>query len=160
MNRFVTFSRALLISVCLAAMAGWATLAIFYSNLPPELHLAAAVLFGAMGLVLAILGGSNRRARRILLAVFMAVLIWWLTIPPSNNRDWQPDVAILPYADIAGDRVTIHNIRNCDYRSETDYTCRYYDKSFDLDRLTTADLFLVYWGSPTYCPHHAQFRLR
>ena len=59
---------------------------------------------------------------------------------------------MLPWATIDGNKVTIHNIRNCDYRSETDYTCRYYDRTFDLDRLKTGDLFLIYWGSP-YIAH-------
>ena len=44
--------------------------------------------------------------------------------------------------------VTIHNIRNCDYRTETDYDVRHYDKTFDLDKLRTVDLYMVYWGSP------------
>jgi hypothetical protein len=48
--------------------------------------------------------------------------------------------------------VTIHNIRNCDYRSETDYTVRRYDKTFDLEKLKSVDLSLVYWGSP-YIAH-------
>jgi hypothetical protein len=67
---------------------------------------------------------------------------------PSNNRDWQPDLAILDWTDITGDKVTIHNIRNCDYRTETDFTCHYYDKTFDLAKLKGVDFFLVYWGSP------------
>jgi Domain of unknown function (DUF4105) len=48
--------------------------------------------------------------------------------------------------------VTIHNIRNNDYRTETDYTVRYYDKTFDLATLRTADLFISSWGSP-YIAH-------
>lgn len=68
--------------------------------------------------------------------------------PPSNDRNWQPDVALLPWAEIQGSRVTIHNIRNCDYRSETDYTVHHYDKIFDLATLKSIDLSLVYWGSP------------
>jgi hypothetical protein len=48
--------------------------------------------------------------------------------------------------------VTIHNIRNCDYRSETDYTVRHYDKSFDLAKLKSIDLSLIHWGSP-YIAH-------
>ena len=68
--------------------------------------------------------------------------------PPSNNRNWQPDVALLPWAEIQGSKVTIHNIRNCDYRSETDYTVHHYDKTFDLTKLKSLDLSLVYWGSP------------
>ena len=71
---------------------------------------------------------------------------------PSNNRNWQPDVALLPWAEIQGNRVTIHNIRNCDYRSETDYTVHHYDKTFDLAALNSLDLSLVYWGSP-YIAH-------
>jgi hypothetical protein len=79
---------------------------------------------------------------------FLLVLAWWLTLQPSNDRDWQPDLAVLAYADIVGNKVTVHNIRNCDYRSETDFDVRYYDKTFDLGQLRTADLYLVYWGSP------------
>ena len=76
------------------------------------------------------------------------VLVAWLAIPASNTRDWQPDVATLPYAEIRGDRVTVHNVRNADYRSETDYTVRLEDRELDLSRLRSLDLFLVYWGSP------------
>ena len=64
---------------------------------------------------------------------------------PSNDRDWQPDVAVLPFATFDGDLVTIHNIRNFDYRTETDYTPRYYDKTYDLRQLDSVDLIAVYW---------------
>ncbi len=79
---------------------------------------------------------------------FALVLGWWLTLQPSNDRNWRPDIAVLPYADISGHNVTIHNIRNCDYRTETDYDVRHYDKTLDLDKLRTLDLYMVYWGSP------------
>lgn len=79
---------------------------------------------------------------------FVLVLAWWLTLAPSNQRDWQPDLAALAFAEIDGDRVTVHNIRNCDYRSESDFQVRYYDKTYNLEDLTSVDLFLVYWGSP------------
>lgn len=94
----------------------------------------------------------NRWTRLGFLAVFAVVVAWWLLMPPSNNRSWQPDVALLPWAEVDGSRITIHNIRNCDYRSETDYTVRYYDKTFDLAALNSLDLSLVYWGSP-YIAH-------
>jgi hypothetical protein len=58
-------------------------------------------------------------------------------------------VAVLPWAGIKENRVTVHNIRNVDYRTETDYTVRHYDRSFDLRELRSLDLFLVYWGSPS-----------
>jgi hypothetical protein len=58
----------------------------------------------------------------------------------ANDSDWQPDVAVLPFATFDGNLVTIHNIRNFDYRSETDFTPHYYDKTFDLRQLDSADL--------------------
>jgi len=133
-------------------MTGWGVMAILNSNLPPLLRPWAAGLYGALSLLLPLLVRPRRRGVIASFCLFTLVVVWWLTIPPSNNRDWQPDVAVLPRATFAGDLVTIYNIRNCDYRSETDYTCSYYDRTFDLARLKSVDLFLVYWGSP-YIAH-------
>ena len=75
----------------------------------------------------------------------LLVAVWWTTISPSNSRDWQADVAVLPRATIQGDRVTLHNIRNFTYRTDTDFTPGYYDKTFELARLSSVDLIAVYW---------------
>ncbi len=86
-------------------------------------------------------------ASALILGCFAIVLGWWSLIPPSNARAWQPDVAVLPYAEVKGDRVTVHNIRYCKYRTETDFDVHHYDKTFDLATISSVDLFLVYWGS-------------
>jgi hypothetical protein len=57
-------------------------------------------------------------------------------------------VAVLAYATIQGNVVTVHNIRNFDYRSETDYTAAYYDRQYDLRKLEGVDLIAVYWMGP------------
>jgi hypothetical protein len=62
---------------------------------------------------------------------------------PSNNRDWSPNQAVLPTADISGNLVTIHNIRNTQYRTANDYTVRHYDKTFDFDKLDSVDFLVV-----------------
>ena len=49
---------------------------------------------------------------------------------------------------IDGDLVTIHNIRNFDYRTEIDFTPAYYDKTFDLRKLEFVDLIASYWMGP------------
>ena len=67
---------------------------------------------------------------------------------PSHDRDWPPEVAVLPHATIDGARVTVHNIRNFDYRTETEFTRRRYDRTFDLRRLDRVDLVAVYWMGP------------
>ncbi len=51
---------------------------------------------------------------------------------PSNDRPWQRDVAILPSAEIEGEVITLRNARNFTYRSESDYTPHWYDKTVDL----------------------------
>lgn len=62
---------------------------------------------------------------------------------PSNNRDWKPDLAVLPYAEIDDNQVTVHNIRDCVYRSEDEYVIKHYDKTFELDRITGVDFVVV-----------------
>ena len=84
----------------------------------------------------------------VIIPFLIGLLTWWLALRPSNERDWRPDVAKLPFAEINGSSVTIRNIRDCDYRSEDDYTVRHYDRSFDLGSLRSMDLFLVDWGLP------------
>jgi hypothetical protein len=132
----------------LVGMIAWGTLAIYYSNLILWLRVPLAALFAGGSFTL-FLGGPPRRHRVfIFLTAFVLLVMWWFTISPSNDRDWQPDVAVLPWAEIDGQRVTIHNIRNCSYRTETEYEVRHYDRTYDLGMLCTVDLFLVYWGSP------------
>ena len=50
-----------------------------------------------------------RRLRTLagFLVVFAAIVAWWLSIPASNDRDWQMGVAILPYTTVSGEQVTI-----------------------------------------------------
>jgi hypothetical protein len=81
-----------------------------------------------------------------------AVVVWWSAIPPSNTRDWQPDVANPPTATFEGDRVTIHDVRNFDYRSETDSTPHWETRTYDLNQVTGLDIVVSKWGSP-YIAH-------
>jgi hypothetical protein len=92
-----------------------------------------------------------RGARRKISAVFVAfalVLAWWLTLKPTNEANWLPDVAQLGWAEIHGDEVTLHNVRNCDYRTEMDYTPRWETRTVRLSQITGIDLAINYWGSP------------
>jgi Domain of unknown function (DUF4105) len=136
----------------IAIVTGWGALVLFY--LGPgsgTVRTALAWSFAALGVV-TVGTLAVRRARRPALVVFAAalalVLVAWNSPTPSNERDWQPEVAVLPYATINGDLVTVHNIRNFDYRTETDFTPAYYDRTFDLRRLDRVDLLAVYWMGP------------
>lgn len=76
------------------------------------------------------------------------VAAWWFSLRPSNHRNWQPDVARTAWAEIQADRVTIHNLRHCRYRTETDYDTIWEKRTLDLRRLEALDIFITYWGSP------------
>lgn len=79
---------------------------------------------------------------------FLVVLTWWLSLKPSNTREWQPDVAQTPWAEFHDGFVTIHNMRDCSYKAEFDYTCEWKTRSVEISKINGADLFLTYWGSP------------
>ena len=102
---------------------------------------------------LAVIGTAAYAVKRrlirmaIVLGGFLIVLICWLSLKPSNDRQWQANVSQTPWAEIDGDRVTIHNFRNCYYRRETDFTCEWLTKTVFVSQIRGIDLFVDYWGS-------------
>ncbi|MGZ8218337.1 Lnb N-terminal periplasmic domain-containing protein [Methylomagnum sp.] len=151
-RRIGTAVALVLAGLAMTGATGWGTLVLYYlAPGPAGLRMAAAGFFAAIGL--AALGTlCVRRTRRLagigFAAALVPVLLVWGSATPSNDRDWQPEVAVLPYATLDGDRVTVHNIRNFDYRTETDFTPAYYDRTFDLKRLDRVDLLASYWMGP------------
>lgn len=63
-------------------------------------------------------------------------------IAPSNVRDWEPDQAVLSYAEIRGNQVVVHNVRNCRYFDQDTFVVAYEDRRYDLDAVRRVD-FLV-----------------
>ena len=131
------------------ALTPWAAAALYFDLLPgTSLRTLGASSYG-LAMVGALLTFRGRgKAIAICLAGFALVLAWWLTLKPSNDRAWQPDVAQTAWAEIDGDHVTIHNVRNCDYRTEGDYTTHWETRSYDLSQIRGMDILLTYWGSP------------
>jgi hypothetical protein len=111
-----------------------------------------AALYAVSSVVLLALAWRRLWAAAAWVLLFAAVTLWWFSLKPTNDADWQPNVARTAWAEIEGERVTIHDVRNCDYRTEQDYTPRWETRTYDLARLQHADLFLTHWGSP-YIAH-------
>lgn len=142
----------LLSALVVTLFSAWAGLALLIVQPKPDgLPVAAAIGFSLLAL-LALLSLFSGRWRKLALPIYLlaglGILFWWSSLVPSNTRDWQEDVAVLPFATFNGDEVTIHNIRNFTYRSEFDYTPGYYDKTFNLNDLQGVDLVSVYWMGP------------
>jgi hypothetical protein len=136
-----------LLGLAVLMMAAWGAGAIYYSPLPGE-NLRAMLAGGfLLATALAFILLRNRRRTLIgFLVVFAILVVLFLQIPASNDRDWQPEVSVTPYATITGNLVTIHGVRNFDYRTESDFTPRWETRTYDLNKLDSADLVAVYWA--------------
>jgi hypothetical protein len=150
--RIATAIGLLFVGLLMVGAGGWGVLALrYWDRANPALRTAAAAAW-ALAALLLIIGFARRRWRWRALAGFTALfallLAAWSALQPSNDRNWEPENAVLAYATIDGEHITLHNIRNFDYRTETDFTPAYYDRSFDLRQLDTVDLFAVYWMGP------------
>ena len=139
--------------VCLSGMLVilWAVGAICFDlPLPVVINRIIAVLFFAGATFFWCFGKG--RIRLLAPALVSVVVAWWFTLKPSNHRDWLPDVAQTAWADIQGDEITFHQVRNNDYRTETDFTPHWETRTVSLSKLTGIDMAINYWGSP-YMAH-------
>jgi Domain of unknown function (DUF4105) len=126
--------------------ATWATGALYFDF--PIANAPAAILFVLFLLAILIFVRGTLAKLAGVFGGFAIVLLWWLTLEPSNDQPWQADVARTAWAEINGDNVTIHNVRNCDYRTETDFTPHWETHTVRLSQITGIDVAINYWGSP------------
>jgi Domain of unknown function (DUF4105) len=148
-RRFLSASLGWLIAViwflCRAGAIAWASLAIYYSNLPSAgWRLALAGAFAAFT-VWALWLSRQRRMSLIAIVLFLGVVAWWIAIPPSHDRPWRPEVAVMPRAFIDGDRVRLTGVRDFDYRTRNDFTVRYEERELQLSHLTGLDFYVSYF---------------
>ena len=143
--------------ICLIATA-WAVGALYFDLPITPLRAPLALMYGAAMLAALIFVKGRWRASGIVVAGFVVVLGWWLTIKPTEDRAWQPDVARRAWADVGNDEITLHNVRNCEYRTETDYTPRWETRVVHLSKLTGVDLAINFWGSPWIAHPIASFQ--
>jgi Domain of unknown function (DUF4105) len=134
--------------VVLALLSLWAMAALYIDVRRPAWKLPLTILYVLV--LVAIIAKYKLRARSVLLCLvcFCLVLTWWFSLKPKNIADWQPDVDRPAWVERNGDQLIIHNLRNCDYRTETDYSNCWSDRTVNLSDLRGADLFFTAWGVP------------
>src|SRR5271169_2666919 len=151
MRRVVRVVSSLILTLLIAITTTWASLALWY-RFP-----AQESMRGLAGIVFILIGVSAiaalfSRLRRVALACFIAVfgivLVWWSTIRPDGHANWAPDVARQVTGTLNGDMLTLTNVRDFEWRSDSDFTERWTSRTFDLTKLRTLDLFLSYWAGP------------
>jgi hypothetical protein len=148
--------RILVTGLLLVAVIGgvaWSALALWFDG-PASRVLAGlmAACIPVAGLFLVALIRPFRLALVACLLPVAVVALWWISIAPSNQRDWSPEVARVARATFNDGHVTIENVRNFQYRSETAYDQHWETRTFDLNEIRGVDLFLSFWG-PTLIAH-------
>ena len=152
-RRMVRLMATVLLSMMVVAGIAWSVLALWFDG-PPSRVLAGAMAGGLalVSIVLAALVRPFLRGLAVAMLPVAAIAFWWTSIPPSNTRDWAPDVARTARASFDGSRVTIENVRNFKYRSESNYDQHWETRTYNLDGIHGVDLFLSFWG-PTQIAH-------
>jgi len=143
LRAFGAIVRLLLLPVAAGIGALWAIAALRFDG-------TALAMAGFAAAVLVVVVAIRPFARAMLGVGGLVVIViaWWLSLAPSNDREWQSDVSRLPVATIDGDRLTIRNVRNFHYESETESIAHWEERTYDLSQLEGADFFLSHWGSP------------
>lgn len=151
MRRAIRVFFAIILALFVAIATAWAALALWYRLPAPEVvkYLVSGIilLFGCSVLIALFSHLRFRMAIAFVLA-FALILIWWNSIKPVENADWAPEVARQVTGKLDGDTLTVTNVRNFDWRSDSDFTERWTARTYDLTKLRTLDLFMSYWAGP------------
>jgi hypothetical protein len=136
-----------IVSFIVTPLALWGCFALWYRVPGGKPRKILAVASWAM-FILAALALSPTRlgfAAAALALAFCGLLLWWHRLMPSNDRDWADDVAAITSGTVAGNRVVLRNVRNFDWRTDTDYTQRWESRCYELDKLDSVDMIMSYW---------------
>ena len=146
------------------AVTGWCSVAIALAPSGPNAVTWSFAAGFALLCLSAALGPMPRPLRSrparaaALVAAWGAVVAWFLFVPAPADSDWQPDVAEIASFEIDGDLVTVSGIRNFRYRSsDTDFEPAWAERTYDLRRLRTLDLFFSFWGPKLICHNFVSF---
>lgn len=136
---------AIALTATLVGMAFWYQLPLSQSAL--KIAIGAWAIF-ALGVLFLEITRRSWIVRAVYALALIVAVIWWASIKPSFDHEWAPDVEHIVTGARDGDIVTLTNVRNFDWRTETDFTPRWETRSYDLSKVESVDLFLSYWAGP------------
>ena len=146
---FVEWVVPALMICCAAVLALWMAGAIYFDACGGAKWGRAVAWAWLLGVVaLFVLWQPIWQPLLVLLGVAAVFVAWWLRQRPSHDREWQPEVAVLPRAVRDGDTIAIENVRNFEYRTLDDFTPRYETRTYHLSNLKGVDIIFFNWGVP------------
>ncbi len=112
--------------------------------------LGVAWLLAALAMAAQVFRGRvGRRVTWVFGGALLGAAVWWCCLQPRQDRVWADDVAQrLQVVSFDGRHVVLDNVRDFQWRSESDYDARWVRRAYDLDQLRAADLVLSYWMGP------------
>jgi hypothetical protein len=141
----------LLLTLTVGLAAAWGALALWYRGSgSPALRGLGVVLWTVFSVSTLVLPwrGEPVAAAGVFLVAFAVLRLWWVRLRPTHDGVWSDDVAQLTKGSVAGDHVTLDNVRNFDWRTPSDYTQRWETRSYDLNALVSVDMIMSYWRGP------------
>jgi hypothetical protein len=145
--------RSILLAPIFLLVVAWTCGALYYTFPVPALRAAMAIAFGVGSLLAVVFVKRKRRALAAIALGFAATLVWFLSIPARTDRNWRPELLVMPWAEIDGDHIRVHGVRNFEYRTPDDFDIRYDDRAFDLAKLQAMDLYFSYWDQNESVAH-------
>lgn len=132
--------------------SSWALLAIWVQK--PINTIASYGLIGCWLIFLVVLFASFHQPTifnpktgfLIYLLIFFIALLWFFNLQPSNDRDWDKEVAHSVDFKKENDLITVYNVRNFHWHGENDYDEKWETRQYYLSKLDSADIVLSTWG--------------
>jgi len=124
----------------------WCTLVIKFT-FPSILQTPLSIAFPLISIILLLSLKDLSKSLKTFCLICLAIMIYYISITPSLDRDWTEDVAVLPEVSINGREVEIKNFRNFTYQSKNSFESKYEDRVYKLDDLEGADFIISYWDN-------------
>ena len=107
------------------------------------------------------MNASTGRPKRVVKAAGIAAavlaVVWAIALTimrPRADRTWATQHEVMAHADVRGDSVHLHRLRNFTYTSEDQFTPAYYDRDYDLTKLETVWFIVTPFSKTWRGPAH------
>lgn len=149
-NTLIYWAICLVVSFLVITSCIWLCLMLwFHRPLGELLSLMSISTISLIALIGLAFFGARLRYQKFLgiyVLCFLAGLVYFLYLIPTNDKQWQPEVARLFSFSQNGNEISIHQVRDFAWRTEKNYDINWETRTYHLDKLVSADLIISDWG--------------
>ena len=146
MKKLIKFILSLPLIMLGIGLQAW-SFGVLYYCLPLDAFLRMVIATAYVLAVISLVIFSKKRARAFLISLlgYCVIVAWFGSIKPEEGGLFPPELA-MPHAKIEGDKLTMYNVRNCNYRTKDDFDVKYETRTYDLRDIQSVDMLVNYWG--------------